>query len=445
MPTSTWLRGNARDLGERSLDFFMQCERTGGLVEIRVWHKQAYIATDPALIEQILLKQAGNFVKPLGLQVVRAAFGNGLLTAEGEPWLRNRRMIQPTFQSRKLDRYAEVAAILAADRFRHYRDGDVINIHREMVELCMHVLMETLFGDAEKEGEPLIYELTEAIQDFSSSYSRFGFPPLPNLLPTLSNLRFRRAVRAIDKWLFGLIAKRRKEGAGSEGLLSIMMNARDKAGQGLSDQQLRDETVTMFLAGHETVAAALSWTIHLVATHPNVQRRLIGEVDAGPPSSRGLGAVTFPFLEKVIEEGLRLYPPVYRIGREALRDCVVGGFQIPKGTNILIPQWAIQRSPRYYDDPLAFRPERWSDAMREALPKFAYCPFGGGPRICPGGEFSFREATMILRALFENAEFDLVGEPPQPFEGLTLKPNNSKLELRVNLREGPYSVSRARS
>jgi cytochrome P450 len=441
MPTSTWFRGNGRDLGTRGLEFFTQCEQTGGLVQIRIWHKSAYIATDPAFIEQILLKQAGNFGKPLGLQVVRPAFGNGLLTAEGDPWIRNRRMIQPAFQSRKLDHYAEVAAILAAQRIVRYRDGDVVNIHQEMVELCMHVLMETLFGEAEREGEPLIFELTEAIQDFMFDYSKFGFPPFPNLMPTSSNLRFRRAVRAIDNWLLPLIARRRKDETGGEGLLSMMMRARDKAGQGLSDKQLRDETVTMFLAGHETVAAALSWTIHLVATHPDVQKRLIGEIDAGPPSSRGLGTVTFPFLDKVIEEGLRLYPPVYRIGRVAVRDCVIGGFLIPKGANVLIPQWAIQRSARYYPDPLVFRPARWNDSMRESLPRFAYCPFGGGPRICPGGDFSFREMEMVLRALFEHAELESVASHLEPFEGLTLKPNKGKLEVRIRIRD-PEILSR---
>ena len=314
MPTSTWLRGNGRDLGEGSLAFYTQCERTAGLVEIRVWHKSVYIATDPAIIEQILLKQSSNFVKPLGLQVVRAAFGDGLLTAEGDPWLRNRRMIQPAFQSRKFDHYAEVAALLASRRIVRYRDGEVINIHREMVELCMSVLMETLFGDAEKEGEALIFELTEAIQDFTFSYRKFGFLPLPNLMPTRSNIRFRRAVRAMDEWLLALIARRRKDGASDEGLLAMMMSARDKAGQGLSDKQLRDETITMFLAGHETVASALSWTIHLLATHPDVQKKLVGEIDVGPPSSRGLGSVRFPYLENVIAEGLRLYPPVFLIG-----------------------------------------------------------------------------------------------------------------------------------
>jgi cytochrome P450 len=137
----------------------------------------------------------------------------------------------------------------------------------------------------------------------------------------------------------------------------------------------------------------------------------------------------------VIEEGLRLYPPVYRIGRVALQDCVIGGFLIPKGANVLIPQWAIQRSARHFPDPITFRPERWTDEMRESLPRFAYCPFGGGPRICPGGDFSFREAQMILRALFEHAELEPIeSHVPQLYDGLTLKPNEGKLELRLRVR-----------
>ncbi len=435
MPASTPLRGNGRDFGESALDFYTQCERAGGLVQIRVWHKSAYIATDPPYIEEILLKQASNFVKPLGLQVLRAAFGEGLLTAENDRWIRHRRMIQPAFQPRRLDRYAAVAGRLARSRFARYRDGEVVNVHREMAELCMSVLMETLFGESEREGEALIFELTDAIQDFTSDYSKFAFPPFPELLPTRGNLRFRRAVRAIDRWLLALIARRRVDGAGGEGLLATMIGARDKNGQGLSDRQLRDETVTMFLAGHETVADALSWTLHLLSTHADTQQKLLRELDAHPQPDLELVAATLPFLEGVVEEGLRLYPPVYRIGRVALRDCVIGQFRIPKGANVLIPQWAVQRSARHFEAPLAFRPERWTDAMRQSLPRFAFAPFGGGPRICPGVDFSIREEAEILAAFFERAEVEPATlEAPRPFEGLTLKPSEGKLELRVRLR-----------
>jgi cytochrome P450 len=444
MPTSTPLRGNGRDFGESALDFYTQCERAGGLVQVRVWHKSAYIATDPACIEEILLKQATNFVKPLGLQVLRAAFGEGLLTAESDRWIRHRRMIQPAFQPRRLDQYAAVAGRLARSRFARYRDGEAVNVYREMAELCMNVLMETLFGASEREGEALIFELTDGIQDFTSDYSKLAFPPFPALLPTRGNLRFRRAVRAIDRWLLDLIARRRKDRAGGEGLLATMMNARDKSGQGLSDGQLRDETVTMFLAGHETVATALSWTLHLLSTHADAQEKLVREIDAHPNAEFDVGTAVLPFLEGVIEEGLRLYPPVYRIGRVALRDCVVGQFRIPKGANILIPQWAVQRSARHFEAPLLFRPERWTDEMRQSLPRFAFTPFGGGPRICPGGDFSIREEAAILAAFFERAEVEpATSQPPKPFEGLTLKPNDGKLELRIRLREPRFAAQSA--
>jgi cytochrome P450 len=296
--------------------------------------------------------------------------------------------------------------------------------------------MQTLFGDSEREGEALIFELTKAVQAFTLDYSRFGFPPFPHLLPTWSNVRFRRAVRDIDRWLYALIARRRRTSARDD-LLGLMMNARDPKGVELSDRQLRDETVTIFLAGHETVSAALSWTLQLLAMHPSAQERLVVEIDnkeALPPSSE------LPFLEAVVDEGLRLYPPVYRIGRLAIRDCSVGPFLIPKGANVLMPQWAVQRSPRYFDSPDAFRPERWDDTMRRDLPRFAFFPFGGGMRVCPGAGLSVREEASVLQAFFERARVEpLRSKAPEPFQGLTLTPPDGNLELLVAPREARLS------
>jgi cytochrome P450 len=435
MPGESSLGGHAAALGENALAFYERCAQYAGLVEIRIWHKTAYVATDPALIDEVLRDKSEHFVKPLGLQVLRPAFGDGLLTAEHDVWTHNRRLIQPAFKSHKIGRYAEVAYALARDRFASFKDRTTVDIGHEMAKLCLSILTQTLFGDSEREGEELIFELTGAVQAFTLDYSRFGFPPFPRLLPTRSNVRFRRAVRAIDRWLLDLIARRRRVPNGDD-LLGLMMNARDPSGTGLSDRQLRDEMVTMFLAGHETISSALAWTLQLLATHTSVQDKLVAELDARvaaaqPPTDRG------SYLEAIVDEGLRLYPPVYRIGRLATRACSIGPFAIPRGANVLIPQWAVQRSARYFEVPNTFRPERWTDAMRSALPRCAFFPFGGGKRVCPGASLSAREEAMILAALFEQVRVEPAGPvAPEPFQGLTLAPPEGKLELRV-LRRSP--------
>jgi len=435
LPGATRLAGHAGAFGEDALAFYTRCEQFAGLVEIRVWHRRAFVATDPQVIDEILRKKNDDFAKPLGLEVVRAAFGNGLLTAEHDVWVHNRRMIQPAFQPKKLEGYAAVAYRIASERFELLPAHSKVDIHHELVVLCMHILMETLFGDSERAGLPLIFELTDAVQDFTLDYSKLGFPPLPTLMPTVSNLRFRRAVRAVDRWLNALILERRNARDTSHGLLALMMNARDAQGVGLSDRQLRDEMVTMFLAGHETVAAALSWTIELLAEHNHVQARLIEVIDEQTQSGRPPWGDHIPLLAAVIDEGLRLYPPVYRVGRRALRTCDIAGYAIPKGANVLIPQWAVQRSPRHFPDPLAFRPERWTAEFRAALPRFAYFPFGGGPRVCPGAGFSAREMGMVVSALLERVTVSPVGAPQRaPFQGLTLTPRDGSLELFVKPR-----------
>ncbi len=226
--------------------------------------------------------------------------------------------------------------------------------------------------------------------------------PLPVWVPTPTHLRLRRVVRQLDAIIYGFIRQRRQTGARGDDLLSLLLHARDEEGGGrMTDRQLRDEAMTLFLAGHETTALVLSWAWYLLARHPEAEDRLVAELrevlGGRAPTLEDLPRLRYA--EGVIHESMRLYPPAYIIGREALRDCEVGGYAVAKGTTLLMNVWAVQRDPRFWDRPEEFRPERWCDGETKKLPHYAYLPFGGGPRICIGNTFALIETVLVLAVL----------------------------------------------
>ena len=254
------------------------------------------------------------------------------------------------------------------------------------------------------------------------------FFQVPEKVPTPGNLRFRRAVRRLDNLIYGIINDRRASGEDAGDLLSMLLAVRDEeTGEGMTDRQLRDEAMTVFLAGHETTANALSWTWHLLSGHLEVESRLqeeLREVLAGrPPTVRDLPRLRYT--DMVVKESMRLYPPAWAFGREALADCEIGGYHVPAGTQLIMSQWVMHRDPRYYEEPGKFRPERWEDGSAEGLPKYAYFPFGGGPRLCIGQSFAKMEAVLLLATIAR--QFRIHCAPterivPQP--SITLRPKN---------------------
>jgi cytochrome P450 len=260
--------------------------------------------------------------------------------------------------------------------------------------------------------------------------------PLPYWVPTPRNLRLKRTVRQLDRILQKLIDERRAEGATSGDLLSILLNARDEVdGLGVSDRQIRDEVMTMFLAGHETTANALSWTWMLLGQHPDVQHRVQDEarrvLGDRQPTAEDVSKLTY--CERVIRESMRLYPPAYVVGRRTMEDIMIGDHFIPAGTNVLMSQWIVHRDPRWFADPLRFDPDRWASDLVQRLPKYAYFPFGGGPRVCIGNAFAMFEATLILAMMAQQCTLELVtAEPVDVLPAVTLRPAQP-IEMRVQL------------
>jgi cytochrome P450 len=398
----------------------------GDVVRLRVAHRRIYLVFHPSLIEEVLVARNHQFIKHFAMRLNPLVLGNGLLTSEGDFWLRQRRLVQPAFNRSRIAAYGPPMVAAAERLIGAWQPGERRDILVEMMRTALEIAAKTLF-DAEVGGETEdIVQALALLQDFF--ITRFNSLVLvPLWLPTPRNLRMRRAVRRLDDVLYRFIRERRAQGVDRGDLLSILLHARDEDDDTrMTDQQVRDEAMTLFLAGHETTALTLAWTWYLVATHPHVEEKLVGEwreVLAGRTPTVA-DQPRLRYTEQVLTEAMRLYPPAYVIGREALVDGTLGGFHVPRGTTLILPQWAVQRDPRFYDDPDAFRPERWTEEFQRTLPKFAYFPFGGGPRLCIGNSFAMMEMALVLPTIGQRFRFTLApGHTVVPLPTFTLRPS----------------------
>jgi cytochrome P450 len=330
--------------------------------------------------------------------------------------------MQPAFLRERIDSYAGVMVEYAERTFDRWRDGEKRNIHADMRQLTMEIAGKTLFGaDVQGQGPAVAAALIDVMSNFSNRL--FSVLKLPESFPTPGNIRAWLAVRRLDSILYGIINQRKRDQR--DDLLSILLHARDEGGLGMTDKQLRDEAMTLFLAGHETTALALTYTLHALAQHPEVAEQVRAEIREvlgdRPPSAKDLPKLRFT--EAVVQEGMRLYPPAYAIGRQSVEPCEVGGYTIPAGGTVLMVQYVIHRDGRFFDEPEKFHPQRWLDGLQKRLPKFAYFPFGGGPRICIGNTFAMMESVLILASLCRRWRVSPASNEPLRFRPrMTLAP-----------------------
>src|SRR5689334_4911601 len=336
----------------------------GDLVQIHLPGRITWILNRPADIEQVLLAQRTNFIKHRFFwRHVTAIFGNGLLTSEGDFWLRQRRLAAPAFHPDRIASYGAVMAELTDRLVSEWKDGETRDVHRDMMRVTMEIVSKPLFdAEVKKDLNEISRSFDLVIREIAK---RFRRPiKIADWIPTPGNLRYMRGVRMLDGLVARIVAERRANPGDRGDLLSMLMAARDDDGRPMSDRQLRDETITLFLAGHETTAIALSWTLFLLAKNPETEAKLRAEL-ASLPADRLPGAADLPrlpYTEAVVKEGLRLYPPAYVIGRESLRDCELGGYRCPAGTTIYFAPWVLHRDPRFFPGPERFGPERWLES-----------------------------------------------------------------------------------
>jgi cytochrome P450 len=427
----------------------------GDTVGWRVGGRPYVLLGDPEAIRDVLVTQAGKFVKSHALRQAKVTLGDGLLTSDGDFHRRQRKLSQPAFHPQRVATYATAMVRRARQTSGEWQDGATVDLHAEMMKLTLRVVTETLFGgsvDAE------IDKIGRAMDVMVTMFRRARNPwaPLLNRLPLPSNIRFVRAVTEVRATVERFVAENRAAGVDRGDLLSTLVRARDTggeqaevvggdahlasrdrqgagtsvvAGEGMTDVQLRDELVTLFTAGHETTANALTFTFHLLAQHPAAAARLYAEVDAALPAGRDPTTDDLdrlPFARAVVAESMRLYPPAWTLMREATADVTIGPKAVPlaAGGVVVMSQWIVHRDPRLWPSPETFDPDRWLDpAAKDARPKYAYFPFGGGPRNCIGESFAWTEAILLLVTLAQHWRVeDAASKPMRLLPSITLRP-----------------------
>ncbi|KZN25773.1 cytochrome P450 [Haladaptatus sp. R4] len=381
----------------------------GDVVHWEDHHGHVYQLNHPDDIQQVLVYNNTNYVKGNQFQrVLGPLTGNGILNSEGEEWRGNRRVIQPAFHPDRIEVYADMITDLTDASIDNWRDGETRSIHDDMMELTLRVVAQALFG---VDIDRYVGDIETAVNDFLPATSSLPNIMLPENVPLPSRWRMDRARETLDDVVDEIIREKRTN-PGEHDVISMLLNADDEDGGGLSKKQIHDEAITLLFAGHETTAVSLTYTTYLLAQHPEVEAKLVAELDevlgGETPTMADLSELTYT--EQVVKESMRLLPPVPFITREAKTTDEIGNYRIPAGARVFMSQWVVHRDSRWYDDPLAFQPERWTKEFQRSLPPLAYFPFAAGPRRCIGDRFAMLEARLILAMLYQNHHLELASD-----------------------------------
>jgi cytochrome P450 len=425
-PEQGFFDGLRSPLRQDPLGFISRAARQyGDIVCLRFFHIRTFLLFHPDHIEDVIVNNAKKFIKGRVLRANRHLFGNGLLTSEGDFWLRQRRMMQPAFHRNRIANYASTMTDCASDLLASWQPGQSIDLHEAMMRLTLRIVGKTLFhADVERDA-PQVGENLHVLLEYTADFRRLVMTP--KWLPTRRNRQAKRAVRNLTHIMDRIIQQRRASNDDAGDLLSLLIHTQDEDGSRMTTQQLRDEALTLFLAGHETTASTLSWTWMLLAQNPRVERKLHAELDSilhgRTPTLDDLPRL--PYTSHVISESMRLYPPAWAMARLAVEDHSLAGYPVPKHTGIAAVSWVVHRDPRWFSDPEQFLPERWEGDLLKKIPRFAYFPFGFGPRQCIGNSFALMEAQLVLATIAQHFRFPMLpGHTVQPLASITLRPRH---------------------
>lgn len=408
----------------------------GDVVRLKILGEDIFFLHHPDDIREVLVVQHENFHKGDGVMMLDRMLGRGLITNDGPSHKKQRRLVQPAFHRKRIEGMATSMVEAAQHQAQIWQDGEQVDMAQEMLHLTLSIVGKTLFNtDMEKEAGTFHEGLATSMEAFRKIALAPLWGPLIEQGPFPINARLRQARESLDKVVYRVIEEHRRAGTDQGDLLSMLLQAQDEDGSTMDEQQLRDEIMTLFLAGHETTAHALTWTWYLLAQHPEVRSKVQQEVDAvledRPATFNDLPQL--PYIERVITESMRVCPPVWAIDRRALYDVNIRGIQIPQGARVVMSQYVLHHDPRWYPDPERFDPDRWTPEMKAALPKFAYFPFGGGPRLCVGEPFAWTEAILLVATLSRYWEAHLAADARIEFQpAVTLRP---KYGVKMTLRK----------
>ncbi|MDZ4857604.1 MAG: cytochrome P450 [Candidatus Hydrogenedentes bacterium] len=447
-PKGKFLIGSADRISKDRIHFLMHLHREyGELSRFTVWGQEIYLVTRPDHVKDILVTNHKNFHKSKALEVAKYILGEGLLTSEDELHKRQRRMIQPAFHSQRINTYGEIMIEYAArhaDRWEQSGiDGHPIDMWQEMMRLTLAIVAKTLF-DADVESEA--YEIGEALTTIIGLFERVTHPAaaLLTLMPTPRNIKFLRARARIDKTILRIINERRATGEDHGDLLSMLLRAQDEDDGGtMNNKQVRDEVVTIFLAGHETTANALTFGWHLLSESPDAEAKMHAEIDSvlegRLPTPADLHKLEYT--RRVFAEVMRLFPPAYLIGRTVIDDYKLDQYIIPKGAMILLSPFITHRDATYFPNPEKFDPDRFAPEVQAGRHKFAYYPFGGGPRTCIGEPFAWMEGVFLLAVLAQRFQMRTVPGHPMDFDPqITLRPKHG-MSMIVTRRQPQFAAA----
>jgi cytochrome P450 len=421
-----------------SLNYLLDAARRyGDIARIMLGPQEVFLVNNPDYIRDVLVTNHRNFLKSRGLEVAKRFLGEGLLTSEREFHRRQRRLIQPAFHRQRIDGYARVMIDCSARMRDLWHDGETLDIAAQMMRLTLAIVGKTLF-DAETESDAS--EIRDALNSIMGMFSftlTLPFAEVIEKVLVFPKRRFEKARARLDAVMYRIINERRASGEDRGDLLSMLLMAQDEEGDGggMTNLQVRDEAMTLLMAGHETTANALTWTWYLLSQNPEAEQKFHAEMDS--VLSGRLPTVDdflrLTYTEMVFAESMRLYPPAWTLGRRVVADYQMGDYVLPAGSIILMSQYVTHRDERFYPDPERFDPERWAPGAREARPKFSYFPFGGGPRVCVGEQFAWMEGVLVLATLGQKWRMRLVpGHPVTPRPLITLRP---KYGMKMTLEE----------
>ena len=434
-PKRNLLIGNLIAFRGAALDFLQRLARDyGDISYFKTGPQEVFFLNHPDYVKDVLVTHHQNFIKGRALQRAKRLLGLGLLTSEGDFHRRQRRLAQPAFHRQRVAAYGSIMTDFGARTRERWQDGETLDISHEMMRLTLAIVGKTLFdADVEDEAQEIGQALTDVMNLFDVLL--LPFSEYLDKLPLPQTRRFQRARARLDATIYRMIEERRRSRLDRGDLLSMLLLAQDEEGHTgqMTDEQVRDEALTIFLAGHETTANALTWTWYLLSQHKQVEAHLHEEIDAVVGSR--LPAVDdvprLRYTEMVLAESMRLYPPAWAIGRLAVNDYEVGGYIVPARSLVLLSQYVMHRDARYYPDPARFDPERWTPLARESRPQYAYFPFGGGPRRCIGEGFAWMEGILLIATLARRWRLRLIPDHPVDLQPvITLRPKHG---MRMSL------------
>lgn len=425
-PSRQELRARVRDLREEYFRMHLEMiERYGDVVHWKVGLQDHFLINHPDHIQDVLVTNHRKFEQGHGHKDLRQIFGQGLTTAEGEVHRRDRKMMNPFFRYEHIaTTFADTMTAYTQEAMAGWRDGDVVDIHNEMMEITLRIVAKSLFDTDFRSAERS--EFGGALARAWKVWQTPIAAPLEGL-DTRDGRDFTDAIETMHHIIHRIIDEHRVSGAHQDDILSWLMQVRDDDGNPMTDEWLRDQTMTLLASGHETTANGLTWTLYLVYENPDALTEMRREVDAvlGGRPATAEDIPHLPYTQKVLKEGWRLYPPIFGTERRALVDHALGGYLIPAGSLVRFSQFSVSRDPRWYPDPLRFDPERWTPEGEASRPRWSYFPFGGGTRVCIGEHFARIESIIVLASIVQDIDLEVVpGHPIELFASISTRPKH---------------------